>query len=93
MVRRLVANRWWFGFLLALAAIGIWPTRMRMVHATDPAMVGYLDGTTQVNGQTNVVGWACFQGSTAAVDVHVYAGGPFGIGDRRPKPAPQEPKC
>jgi hypothetical protein len=36
-------------------------------------VVGYIDGISNDGGQFHVSGWACQQGSSASIDVHVYA--------------------
>src|SRR5215469_1713356 len=47
-------------------------------QAQVPEIVGNIDGFNQ--GELGLQGWACLQGSPSPVDVHVYAGGPYGTG-------------
>ncbi|WP_226469880.1 RHS repeat domain-containing protein [Luteimonas panaciterrae] len=44
------------------------------------AVLGYIDGITQVGTDYLLGGWACDTGVNASIDVHVYVGGPAGTG-------------
>ena len=46
----------------------------------DNTIRGYIDGAPYDGNQVFVSGWACAGGITQSVNVHVYAGGPAGIG-------------
>lgn len=39
---------------------------------------GFIDGIQNVDGQTNLVGWACAHGLSRRLEVHAYAGGSAG---------------
>ncbi|HYD81667.1 MAG TPA: glycosyl hydrolase family 28-related protein [Paucimonas sp.] len=63
--------RLFFGSILASCAVQAFAA---------PSVVGNIDGYFMQGTQLTMSGWACTQTSPQPIDVHVYAGGPYGSG-------------